>query len=133
DLQLWRVPSLTCGDSVWRSPFMLVTEFREHPTDRPTDRPSVSFRRAEILGASRSVECADRAARARSCATRGRGRGSRYSPGGRYWTSWALRSASIVSSTVRRTVVSSELSAPPPVIASATAAMDTLSGASHRV
>ena len=44
-----------------------------------------------------------------------------------------LEQASIVSSTVRRTVVSNELSAPPPLIASATAAMDTLSGASHRV
>jgi hypothetical protein len=40
-----------------------------------------------------------------------------------------LRGASVVSSTVRRTVVSSELSAPPPLIASATAAIDTLSGA----
>ena len=38
-----------------------------------------------------------------------------------------LAQASIVSSTVRRTVVSNELSAPPPLIASATAAMDTLS------
>jgi hypothetical protein len=44
-----------------------------------------------------------------------------------------LRRASIVSSTVRRTVVSSELSAPPLPIASATAAIDTLSGASQRV
>ena len=51
----------------------------------------------------------------------------------RYRTCFALRIASIVSSTVRRTVVSSELSAPPPLIAIATAAMDTLSGASQRL
>jgi hypothetical protein len=71
---------------------------------------------------------------ARGLARRERARGaSCYAPGARYWTCWAWRSASIVSSTVRRTVVSSELSAPPPVIASATAAMDTLSGASQRV
>src|SRR2546421_9338994 len=63
----------------------------------------------------------------------GGGPRSRYAPGARYWTCSALRRASIVSSTVRRTVVSSELSAPPPLIASATAAMDTLSGASQRV
>src|SRR5215216_2311945 len=56
-----------------------------------------------------------------------------YAPGARYWTCSALRRASIVSSTVRRTVVSNELSAPPPPIASATAAMDTLSGASQRL
>src|SRR5918999_1304371 len=56
-----------------------------------------------------------------------------HAPGARYWTCSALRRASIVSSTVRRTVVSNELSAPPPLIASATAANDTLSGASHRV
>ena len=37
----------------------------------------------------------------------------------------ALRSASSVSSTLRRTVVSMELSAPPLPIASATAAIDT--------
>ena len=54
-------------------------------------------------------------------------------PGAWYRTCSALRRASSVSSTVRRTVVSSELSAPPPLIASATAAIDTLSGASHRV
>lgn len=46
----------------------------------------------------------------------------------------AFRRASIVSSTVKRTVVSNELSAPPPLIATATAAdLDTLSGASHRL
>src|SRR5207244_12644257 len=56
-----------------------------------------------------------------------------YAPGARYWTCSALRRASIVSSTVRRTVVSNELRAPPPLIAIATAAMDTLSGASHRL
>src|SRR5438132_1536323 len=57
----------------------------------------------------------------------------RYAPGGRYWTCSTLRSASIVSSTVRRTIVSNELSAPPLLIASATAAIETLSGASHRL
>jgi hypothetical protein len=57
----------------------------------------------------------------------------RYAPGARYPTCLACRSASIVSSTVSSTVVSSELSAPPPVIASATAAIDTLSGASQMV
>ena len=55
-----------------------------------------------------------------------------YAPGARYRTCSALRRASIVSSTVRRTVVSSEASAPP-LIAAATAAMDTLSGASQRL
>src|SRR5205807_2814049 len=60
-------------------------------------------------------------------------RASRYAPGAWYWTCSALRRASIVSSTVRRTVVSSELSAPPPLIASAAAAIDTLSGASQRL
>src|SRR5205807_143863 len=58
---------------------------------------------------------------------------SRYAPGAWYLTCSALRSASIVSSTVRRTAVSNELSAPPALIASATAAIDTLSGASHRL
>src|SRR5438067_9275221 len=58
---------------------------------------------------------------------------SHYAPGAWYLTCSALRSASIVSSTVRRTVVSNELSAPPALIASATAAIDTLSGASHKV
>src|SRR5437773_2538719 len=58
---------------------------------------------------------------------------SRYAPGARYRTCFALRRASIVSSTVRRTVVSIEVSAPPLLIASATAAMDTLSGASQRL
>src|SRR5205807_6699048 len=57
----------------------------------------------------------------------------RYAPGGRYLTCPALRRASMVSSTVRRTVVSNELSAPPAPIASATAAIDTLSGASQRL
>jgi hypothetical protein len=38
-----------------------------------------------------------------------------------------------VSSTVRRTVVSIERRAPPPPIARATAAIDTLSGASQRL
>jgi hypothetical protein len=45
----------------------------------------------------------------------------------------ALCRASTVSSTVRSTVVSNELRAPPPLIARATAAIDTLSGASHRL
>src|SRR5215216_2336560 len=54
----------------------------------------------------------------------------RYAPGARYWTWPALRRASSVSSTDMRTVVSIELSAPPLPIARATAAIDTLSGAS---
>jgi hypothetical protein len=41
--------------------------------------------------------------------------------------------AAMASSTVRRTVVSNELSAPPPLMAIATAAMDTLSGVSQRL
>ena len=45
----------------------------------------------------------------------------------------ALRRASSVSSTLIRTVVSKELRAPPPLIARATAAMETLSGASQRL
>ncbi|MFE4576218.1 MFS transporter [Streptomyces chartreusis] len=57
----------------------------------------------------------------------------RYAPGARYWTCPALRRASMVSSMVRSTVVSNELSEPPPLIATATAAMETLSGASHRL
>jgi hypothetical protein len=61
------------------------------------------------------------------------GRASGRAPGARYPTCSALSKASIVLSTIRRTVVSNELSAPPPVIASATAAMDTLSGASRRL
>ena len=54
-------------------------------------------------------------------------------PGGRYLTCSTLPRASSVSSTVRSTAVSNELIAPPLLIASATAAIDTLSGASHRV
>src|SRR5439155_9611832 len=42
-----------------------------------------------------------------------------YAPGARYWICSALRSASIVSSTVRRTVVSSPATAPPPPMATA--------------
>jgi len=56
-----------------------------------------------------------------------------YAAGGRYWTCSAFLNASIVSSTLRRTVVSIELRAPPPLMASATAAIDTLSGASQRL
>ena len=41
--------------------------------------------------------------------------------------------ASMVSSTLISTVVSNELRAPPPLMARATAAMDTLSGASQRL
>ncbi len=71
---------------------------------------------------------------ARSGASRSARRfATRYAPGARYWTCSALRRASIVSSTVIRTVVSIELSAPPPPIASATAAIEMLSGASHRL
>ncbi len=58
--------------------------------------------------------------------------GRAYAAGGRYRIDFAFFKASIVSSTLRRTVVSIELSAPPAPIASATAAIDTLSGASHR-
>ena len=56
-----------------------------------------------------------------------------YVPGGRYRTCCARPMASIVSSTLNRTVVSTGLSAPPEASARATAAMDTLSGASQRV
>ena len=45
----------------------------------------------------------------------------------------AACSAAIVSSTLSRTVVSRFVTAPPLPMASATAAIDTLSGASHRV
>jgi hypothetical protein len=31
DLRLWKVEPLTCGDSLWRSPFVQVREFWEHP------------------------------------------------------------------------------------------------------
>src|SRR5680860_1484529 len=55
-----------------------------------------------------------------------------YAPGGWYETTSAFRRASSVSSTVSSTVVSKALNAPPPLIASATAAIDTLSGASQR-
>jgi MerR family transcriptional regulator, copper efflux regulator len=58
--------------------------------------------------------------------------GGPYDPGGRYRIDFALPSACIVSSTLRRTVVSCELSAPPAPIASMTDAIETLSGASHR-
>ena len=51
--------------------------------------------------------------------------GRSHVPGGRYRISLARRIASIVSSTVSRTVVSYLLSAPPPEIAMATAAIDT--------
>src|SRR5207253_6588592 len=88
---------------------------RSPPLARPT--PWVCSRQA-IEPALRGA-----AARAPSC----------YAPGTRYPTCSAVRRASIVSSTVKRTVVSSELSAPPPLIASATAAIDTLSGASQRL
>ena len=58
---------------------------------------------------------------------------ARHVPGGRYRISWARSIACIVSSTVSNTVVSYLLSAPPPEIARATAAIDTLSGASQRL
>ena len=41
--------------------------------------------------------------------------------------------AASVSSTVSKTVVWTELSAPPALIASAVAAIETLSGASHKL
>src|SRR5688572_3689396 len=54
-------------------------------------------------------------------------------PGGLYLIDRAFSSAASVSSTVSSAVVCSELSAPPALIATATAAIDTLSGASHRL
>ena len=55
------------------------------------------------------------------------------SPGGRYLIDEAFCSAASVSSTDIRTVVCMELSAPPALIASAVAAIETLSGASHKL
>ena len=56
-----------------------------------------------------------------------------FSPGGRYLIDEAFCSAASVSSTVSKTVVWKELSAPPAPIASTVAAIETLSGASHKV
>jgi ATP-dependent DNA ligase len=56
-----------------------------------------------------------------------------YAPGGRYATTCARPRASSVSSTVSSGVVSNFDSAPPPPIAIAIAAIDTLSGASQRL
>lgn len=55
------------------------------------------------------------------------------SPGGRYLIEEAFCIAATVSSTVSKTVVWKELSAPPALIAIAVAAIDTLSGASHKL
>src|SRR6187401_634913 len=55
------------------------------------------------------------------------------SPGGRYLIREAFCKAAIVSSTVSNGVVCRELSAPPAVIAIAVAAIETLSGASHKL
>lgn len=55
------------------------------------------------------------------------------SPGGRYLIGEAFRRAAIVSSTVSNGVVCRELRAPPAVIAIAVAAIETLSGASHKL
>ena len=55
------------------------------------------------------------------------------SPGGRSAIDDAFFSAASVSSTVISTVVSQELSAPPALIANTVAAMETLSGASHKL
>ena len=55
------------------------------------------------------------------------------SPGGRYVIDEAFFMAASVSSTVSNTVVCQELSAPPALIASAVAAIETLSGASHKL
>ena len=55
------------------------------------------------------------------------------SPGGRYVIVEAFCTAASVSSTVSKTVVWKELSAPPALIAIAVAAIGTLSGASHKL
>src|SRR5205814_1998823 len=103
---------------------------------RPVSRPGPPSARLHLGLAppdrARPLLGSTRRALRRGCLARSRG-ARRYALGGRYWTCSALRSASIVSSTVRRTVVSNELSARPPLIASATAAIDTLSGASQRL
>ena len=83
-------------------------------TARPSRRSVQLLRAAELHRRVRGTPC-------------GLGRPSRYPPGARVLDLPGLEQASIVSSTVRRTVVSNELSAPPPLIARATAAMDTLS------
>ena len=54
-------------------------------------------------------------------------------PGGRYAIDAAFFKAASVSSTVSKGVVWKELSAPPALIAIAVAAIETLSGASHRL
>lgn len=87
---------------------------------------------AVVIGHCRAAS--DRPGTARKLGlTRHSGDLDRYAPGARYRTCPALRRASMVSSMVRRTVVSNELSAPPPLIDKATAAMETLSGASHKL
>jgi hypothetical protein len=55
------------------------------------------------------------------------------SPGGRYEIDDAFFMAASVSSTVSRGVVWNELNAPPALMAIATAAIETLSGASHKL
>src|SRR5512134_3354127 len=55
------------------------------------------------------------------------------SPGGRYLIGEAFCRAASVSSTVSNGVVCRELRAPPALIAIAVAAIETLSGASHRL
>ena len=55
-----------------------------------------------------------------------------FSPGGRYAIDEAFFRAASVSSTVSNAVVWNELNAPPAPIASAVAAIETLSGASQR-
>src|SRR5688572_22183412 len=55
------------------------------------------------------------------------------SPGGRYLIDEAFFKAASVSSTVSKAVVCMELRAPPALIASAVAAIATLSGASHKL
>jgi hypothetical protein len=55
------------------------------------------------------------------------------SPGGRYLIGEAFLRAAIVSSTVSNGVVWRELRAPPAAMAIAVAAIETLSGASHRL
>src|SRR6185503_8749462 len=55
------------------------------------------------------------------------------SPGDRYLIEAAFCMAAIVSSTVIKTVVCTELNAPPALSAKAVAAIETLSGASHKL
>src|SRR3990170_1469407 len=119
----------------------------ERPRDEPPGQPKPVSRRnqhpagrvgsIELLGAGKdhegvvmrlTVECGEGS---HESPRPGRYRPLRYAPGGRYCTWLALVRAAMVSSTVRRTVVSRDLSAPPAPMARETAAIETLSGASQ--